>query len=143
MKRTSFNERLERLSQSPTDLPLDCQEQFLNDIRDRKCHIVKVEGNEQHPSYTYSVGLWHHFGHPEFITFSQPDQNGEQLIDDMQKLVKVGQPPAIPQTPDAPAQDYPIKLQPINDQKWIQDFLSLADWFYACESFPVVELFQN
>jgi hypothetical protein len=138
MKKTSFNERLERLL--PNNLPTAFQDRVLSDIRDRKCHIVKVEGCDRHPSYSYSVGLWHHFGHPEFITFSQPQQMGEQLIDDMQKLVKVGQPPVVQLQPK---ENYPVKLQPIHDSQWISDFLSLADWFYDRESFPVLELFGD
>jgi hypothetical protein len=137
MKKTSFNERLERLL--PNTLPTAFQDRVLNDIRDRKCHIVKVEGCDQYPSYSYSVGLWHHFGHPEFITFSQPQQMGEQLIDDMQKLVKVGQPPVV----QPHKENYPVKLQPIHDSQWISSFLSLADWFYDRESFPVLELFGD
>ncbi|MEO0374743.1 MAG: DUF4262 domain-containing protein [Cyanobacteria bacterium P01_A01_bin.17] len=143
MKKTSFNERLERLSQSRTILPPDCQDQVLSDIRDRKCHIVKVEGNDQHPSYAYSVGLWHHFGHPEFVTFSQPEQIGEQLIDDMQKLVKVGQPPVVQPAQEGSELNYPVKLHPIDNAQWARDFLPLADWFYDRESFPVLELFPN
>ena len=145
MNKKSFNERVERISQSPNPPPFDCQDRIkiLSDIRDRKCHIVKVEGNDQHPSYTYSVGLWHHFGHPEFITFSQSEQSGEQLIDDMQKLVKVGQPPAIQHPSGQPPEDYPVKLQPITDEQWSRNFLSLADWFYDHDFFPVLELFPN
>lgn len=141
MKKTSFNERLARLSQST--LPPDCQDQVLSDIRDRKCHIVKVKGNHLHPSYTYSVGLWHHFGHPEIITFSQPEQRGEQLIDDIQKIVKVGQPPVVNEESGALEAHYPIKLQSIEDEQWTRDFLPLANWFYDRESFPVLELFPN
>ena len=140
MKKTSFSERLERLSQSQNNLPSAFQDQVLNNIRDRKCHIVTVEGNDQHPGYAYSVGLWHHFGHPEIITFNQPEQKSEKLIDDMQQLVKVGQPPLVHQEE---REHYPVKLQPIDDGQWISSFLNLADWFYDRESFPVLELFCN
>jgi Domain of unknown function (DUF4262) len=143
MKKTSFNQRLERLSQSGHCPPLQDTEAVLNDIRDRKCHIVKVKGDDQRLDYAYSIGLWHHFNHPEIIAFGSPEQVGEQLIDDIQALVKVGQPPPIRQTLGQPAAEYPVQLQPIEDEQWIRHFLRGADWFYDQESFPVLELLWN
>lgn len=113
---------------------------MLNEIRDRKCYIVKVTGNDQQPDYAYSIGLWHHFNHPEVIAFGPPDQVGEQLIGDIQTLVKVGQPPPVQQALGLPAERYSACLQPIEDQQWIRHFLKGADWFYDRESFPVLEL---
>ncbi|MGF1600547.1 MAG: DUF4262 domain-containing protein [Thermosynechococcaceae cyanobacterium] len=140
MKKTSFNQRLERLLSSGSCPPLSYPEQVLDDIRDRKCHIVKVIGNDQQPDYAYSIGLWHHFNHPEVIAFGPPDPVGEKLIRDIQTLVKVGQPPPIQQALGLPVQNGPAHLQPIADEQWIRHFLNGADWFYDRESFPVLEL---
>ncbi len=143
MKKTSFNQRLERLSQSENRLPPLCQDRVLNDIRQHKCHIVTVPESDGQPGYTYSTGLWHNFEHPEIITFGLPESVGEKLIDDMQKLVKVGQPPVVKQALGKSEDHYPVELQPIEDEQWINQYLPLANWFYARESFPVLEILWN
>lgn len=137
MKKASFSQRLERLDQAR--LSPAAQQWILGNIREHKCHIATVEGTAERPSYAYSVGLWHHFGYPEIIAFGPPQQTCEQLIDDIQTLVKVGQPPPVQQQFGQSEAHYPVELQPIEDDQWISDFLQLADWFYAHDPFPVLE----
>ncbi|MEZ6036168.1 MAG: DUF4262 domain-containing protein [Planctomycetota bacterium] len=53
----------------------------LADIHEHGVHIAHVEGGPGEPCYSYTVGLWHSFEHPEVIVFGLEDVVARELLD--------------------------------------------------------------
>ena len=52
------------------DPSLDAQERkALEDVQQHGLHLVHVLPNGDTPGWTYSIGLWHNYRHPELVVF--------------------------------------------------------------------------
>jgi hypothetical protein len=44
----------------------------VRDVIEHKCHLIAIPPDEHGPGYVFSIGLYLHFAHPEFVLFG-PD----------------------------------------------------------------------
>jgi hypothetical protein len=54
-------------------------------------YVVHVAADAAGPAFTYSIGLWRNFGHPEVIVAALEEQAGFDLIDQIGLAVKARQ----------------------------------------------------
>jgi len=50
--------------------------------------VIMVSSTTYSPSFTYSIGLWETYKHPEIICFGLPDKLGHEIINDVADIIK-------------------------------------------------------
>ena len=55
------------------------QQKLVDDVKEYGCHILNVAGDNR-PDFSYSVGLFANFGHPEITISGLPAEKAAQLI---------------------------------------------------------------
>ncbi len=122
------------------------EEQVVLDVLngDRNCHLVSVAASrdtrDPGPPFTYSVGLWHTFWHPEIICTGLPSPIASQLMNFYADQISIGQPP---QT-DTPLQEaltggYELQFKIcVPDAK--TKYMHWATWFNSGTDYPVLQM---
>ncbi len=141
MGKVSLDQHLDRLLHAGSWQRI--HHEMLDNIRTRRFHLTTVDTEGVEPTPVYSVGLWHHFNHPEIVTFGLPEQVAKDLITDMIYLIKMGQPPAMSTPLGQVNGHYPVRLEPVTDRNLVHTHLPMAVWFYEGDTFPVLQLFWS
>lgn len=67
----------------------NADETILRNVRTHGCHVVSIpDGN---PHFTFSVGLFANYSHPELITFGLNGNSGHTIINEVRDRVAAGQ----------------------------------------------------
>jgi hypothetical protein len=122
----------------PPEAQDDDERKVLDDVRDYGWHAVGVEEDDEGPPFTYTVGLYHSFGHPEIIVLGVPPSIGFGILTNLADEIRIGR-------EFAPGPDYAEILEAYAvrfikvGQEFYHDYLGYDRWFYRREPFPVFQ----
>lgn len=142
-RQSQLKERITQLRLDENEERRRLQQDVLNHLRREQCYVISMESLEGSLNAVYTVGLWHSFKHPEIMILGIPEGVGQRLLSDMRDLIKIGQPPAVGCPVGRRVEYYPVRLEPVGDRDFIRQYLSMADWFYSDDPFPVLQLFWS
>ena len=115
------------------------EEKLLNNVHQYGWHCNSVSGNDETPSFTYTIGLFASYGHPELIIFGFGSKFAHSIVS---------------YVADAAAQGNPLNLS-IPSPDLLENYLCLfvqvpeplareyalsANWFYQDESVPFYQI---
>ncbi len=106
------------------------------------CHLMGVypEPDEAVPPFTYSIGLWYNFQHPEIICIGLPNQVAGMLINAYAKDVAEGNPPPLDTAiMGALAGDYQLQFKLCDDAAKVE-YTCWASWFNGDINYSVIQL---
>lgn len=108
----------------------------------KSCHLATVAAGREpnSPPYTYSVGLWHNFWHPELISVGLPAPVAMRVLGFYAEQIARGRPP---QT-DVPlcgavTGNTPIQFK-VCGAAAKADYLHWATWFHSTVDYPVLQM---
>ena len=113
--------------QEPQD---DGDRKMFRDILDHGCQVLAIQPGKNSPDFSYSVGLYLNFLHPEILIMGMSSQACHKAINqicreaDAGKIVKAGE-----QRSDLFEVPRPVRFVPV-DKKRYSDYLGYAVWFY-------------
>ena len=113
---------------------------LLSDIDRVGWHVVMIPEEDGSPGWSFSVGLFKTFNHPEVVVFGLPLELSQEVINgigaDIQKsnVFQSGQ-----EYPDI-LDGVLCTFRPVV-QRWYRPFLGYARWYYRGEKFPVLQCF--
>ena len=114
-------------------------EKLIKDIKEFGWAVIMIEATDYLPSFSYTIGLWKNYNHPELIAFGLTTKTLHSILNIGGALAKEG---AILQT----GREYEDffdngSTQFINvDKRNIKDYLGYAIWFNKTNEFPVLQL---
>ena len=115
------------------------QQKLVADVREYGCHILNVAG-ENRPDFSYSVGFYLNFGHPEIIVSGLPAEKAMQLINLACDNVRQGATFGDGTVSAALTQGASLAFVGVAPEHYA-DRLGFACWFYqSLGGFPVVQL---
>lgn len=116
----------------------DGDRKLLSDIERVGWHVVMIPEEEGTPGWSFSVGLFKRFNHPEIVVFGLPLELSGEVINAIGRDIKKGQ-------AFEAGQEYPEILEgvlctfrPVLRQ-WYRPFLGYAGWYYRGPEFPVLQ----
>jgi len=68
----------------------DLDRKLLADVVKHKCCIVEIAGDQHFPGYSFSVGLFLNFGHPELIVVGLNPKVAFRAINDVRDMIQAG-----------------------------------------------------
>jgi hypothetical protein len=111
---------------------------ILLDIKHHGWHRMGVYGEEDRPSWVYTIGLHHTYGHPEIVVFGFDLQLLMGIAGTIGNLVKEGRRfEAGTESPDI-IERFNCSFVPV-DRRWYERFFGRGIDYYGGESFPVLQ----
>lgn len=117
--------------------------QLLHDVETHGWHIihvgVPVGEDSTGPGWSYSVGLFRTFGHPEFIIMGIHPSVAQTIINDLGIRVKDGQRFRTGMCDPDVLEKYEVSLIAMRMDQY-RAHLGYALWFYGGREFPVLQV---
>lgn len=120
--------------------PADASErQVLDDVRRYGWHAIGVEEDEEGPPFTYTIGLYRTFEHPEVIVLGPEPHVGHGILANLARAVEAGSRFEVGgEYEDILAAEYSVRFLTV-DRAYYHDYLGYARWFYEGDDFPAVQ----
>jgi hypothetical protein len=116
----------------------DSDRKLLSDIDRVGWHVVMIPEEDGTPGWSFSVGLFKTFNHPEVVVFGLPLELSGQVINGVGADIQKGK-------TFEPGREYPEILEGVLCtfrpvvQRWYRPFLGYAGWYYRGPEFPVLQ----
>jgi len=118
----------------------DVQQKIVDDIHEYGLHVLSVLEDEEGVDFSYSVGLWRTYGHPEILIIGLGSNISHWIINTIANRIKNRDETM---TTD---QSYAGFLEGFEclffevSKTQCAEFVHMAMWFYEQEEFPVLQL---
>lgn len=119
-----------------SDVP---EQKVLDDVSEFGWHCVHVLGEAELVEYSFTVGLFHSFGHPELVIFGLPAKIAHQVLSIAANAAKAGEPLDLSAPSDALFENCTCFFAeiPANER---YEHLGFGLWFYQGNSFPAYQV---
>src|ERR1051326_978968 len=119
----------------------DSDRKLLDDVIEHKCHIIGIPEGPHGPSYSFSVGLFLHFEHPEIIIFGLPYTVAATAINDIRTFIEQGRFFKAGDISEQIFAGYPGAFIDVS-RAFYPYYLGTAIWFYRSinNGFPVMQI---
>lgn len=112
----------------------------IGDIRDYGVHILHVFDSEGvHPRFSYTVGLWHRYAHPEVIIFGLSEELCHAVLNDLNRDILGGQSYRAGQSATEVLEGFRCYFEAIPSQ-YFKEFFGWDLWFYEGDHFEAVQM---
>lgn len=111
---------------------------LLSDVQTYGWHMITVPEDEVGPGFTYSIGLFKSYGHPEVIVFGLPNDVMRSVVDTVASIVKSGQVFADGHESADVLDGYSSVFRAVRPEHY-KEYFGYAIWFYAGTTFPALQ----
>jgi hypothetical protein len=116
------------------------QSKLVADVRDYGWHVLNVFSPEgRRPNFSYSVGIYESFGHPELIVFGLSLETGHKLINVVGDAIKAGREFQHGTSSADLIEGYDCVFRAVPRHLY-PEYFGLGIWFHGDEEFPVLQL---
>jgi len=103
-------------------------------------HVHPTEGTEQEV-FSYTIGLYATYGHPEIMVFGMPTEKAHGILSECADLIKAGNRfPVGEPVPDVLSGDYKVIFRPVQRSNF-NEYLGTALRYYGPKDFSALVLF--
>ena len=111
---------------------------MLGDIAQYGWHVIGITEDKGRPGWTFSIGMYKTFGHPEIIVFGLSTGLGHRVVNGIGEAIRAGQRFEAEQEYADILADVRCIFKPVQSH-WYKWVLGYARWFYEGDDFPVVQ----
>lgn len=113
-------------------------EKQLSDIKEHGLHVIHVLEDEKGPNFSYSVGLFHTYQHPEIIMIGLKRELAHILINNIAFDIKEGKTYKGGQFYSDILDDFECLMLDV-EAKYYDEYFGQASRFYKSNDFPVLQ----
>ena len=112
----------------------------LDDVAEYGWHDLHIHPRpDDDPSWSFTIGLWSSYGHPELITFGLDHRVAHDLLTTAAQAAAEGRTYAAGEESDDFLEGYPVRFVAVGPQ-WLGAFMGYAQWFHETTDVPVLQL---
>ena len=115
------------------------EKKLLDDIDAFGWHGLHILGDDEYPPFSYTVGLFHSYGHPELLIYGLPRDVAHAILRIAAQAAASGQPIDLSAPTDALLEGYDCAFVPVPLEAY-PDHVGFARWYYGDDTFPVVQV---
>ncbi len=115
------------------------EQKLLDDIAQYGWHCVGILSEDEDGPYSFSVGLFQTFGHPELVIFGLTSEVAHQILSIAVTAIRSGQPLDLTQPTDALLEGYACRFVDVPKSEYYEH-LGFARWYYRGDSFPACQV---
>ena len=115
------------------------EQSIVDNVREFGWHCTSVGGGEEAPPFTYSIGLWESFDHPELVVIGLDTNLAHSVLSKVARAVEVGEAFDLSQPTDRLLDNYSCVFLAVPPEQYADLILS-ACWYYRNEEIPVYQV---
>ncbi len=116
------------------------KKRIIDDIKEYDCHLALLESDGYLPAFTYTIGLYEKFQHPEIIIFGLETNIMGHILNDLRDEIKKGEAYEPNKTYSGLLEGYEIQFLEVKKENY-RDYLGYAAWYYKKSfDFPVLQM---
>ncbi|HEY4322363.1 MAG TPA: DUF4262 domain-containing protein [Mucilaginibacter sp.] len=113
-------------------------QKLLDDIEKYGLHVLHIFGEEDYPPFSYSVGLYKTYNHPEIIIVGLKQQLSHIIINNIAEDIKNGVNYSPFSSSDNILDNYRCLFIPVNKSNY-KGYVGYDRWYYKGDDFPVLQ----
>ena len=115
------------------------EERCVADVERYGLHVLEVGAEEDSPTFAYTVGLCHTFGHPEDIILGLDLDVMHELLNGVAAELRRGARFAPGAVSDALLEGYDVAFRAVPERHY-RAYLGWANWFNGGTAYPVLQM---
>ncbi len=116
------------------------KERIISDIKEYDCHLAMLESDGYLPAFSYTIGLYEKFQHPEIVTFGLKIDVMGHLLNHLRDQIKKGESYEPNKTYSGLLEGYEIQFLEVKKENY-PDYLGYTGWYYKKSfDFPVLQM---
>jgi hypothetical protein len=120
---------------TPTD---EAERKAVSNIKKYGLHIIQVFADEQNPQFSYSIGLFENYLHPEIIIIGLRHELARILLNNMAHDIKNGKTFTAGEYHEGVLDNFVCYFGEVPQNQY-QDNVGWATWFYEGKNFPLLQ----
>lgn len=115
------------------------EQKVIDDVAKHGWHCVNVLAEGDDGPFSFTVGLFHTYSHPELIIFGLPSNVAHQVLHIAVEAIRNGQPIDMGQPTDELLEGYSCCFVEVPRHQYAAH-VGFAQWFYLGDEFPVYQV---
>ncbi|WP_226469898.1 DUF4262 domain-containing protein [Luteimonas panaciterrae] len=111
----------------------------LRNIKTYGWHCNHVFADQEQSGFSYTIGLYESYGHPEMIIFGLPHTITHPILIDIADAAKSGRPFDLSKPTDALIVDYSCCFAEVSADRY-EEHATAARWYYRDKPFPAYQI---
>ena len=116
----------------------DAERKTLSDVKKHGLQIIHVFGNEDNPHFSYTVGLFESYLHPEIIIIGLKRELAQVLLNNMAYDIKNGKNYTVGEFHEGVLDDFLCYFGEVPKSEY-KESVGWAIWFYEGSDFPLIQ----
>ncbi|MBA2079490.1 MAG: DUF4262 domain-containing protein [Rhodanobacter sp.] len=117
----------------------ESEQKVLDDIAKFGWHCISIFAEGEEAEYSFTVGLFQSFGHPELIIFGLAPQVAHQILCIAADAARSGHPLDLAQPSDALVNNYLCCFTQVPASAY-QAYVGFGRWYYGGNAFPLYQV---
>lgn len=115
------------------------EQKVIDDIAQYGWHCVNIMAEGEHVEYSFTVGLFQSYGHPELIIFGLPSNVSHQILAIAADAAKARSPLDLARPTDALLNNHSCCFVEVPFSEY-RDHVGYARWYYQGDNFPLYQI---
>ena len=115
------------------------EQRVLDDINKYGWHCVNILAEGNHTEYSFTVGLFHTYQHPELIIFGLAHDIAHEILTIAANAIKRKEPIGLAVPTDALLEGYSCCFIDVPISKYYEH-VGFCHWFYQSDNFPLYQI---
>ena len=111
----------------------------LSNISEFGWHCVNVIEDDGHPPWSFTIGLFETWDHPELIVIGRSRATSHEMLKTLATQIEDGDPPNLADREPYPLLGIPCHFLEVNP-RYYSDYVGFALWFYRKRQFPLYQI---
>ncbi len=115
------------------------EQKVIDDIASYGWHCVNIMEERDLPPYSFTIGLFHSYGHPELIIFGLKAETAHKILAIAADAAKTGAPIDLSQPTDALLNNYACCFVQVPVTEY-HEHVGYCRWYYQGNDFPLYQV---
>jgi Domain of unknown function (DUF4262) len=115
------------------------EQKVLDDVSKFGWHCMNVFGDDEHEPFSYTVGLFQTYGHPELLIYGLPSNIAHSVLNIAAEAAASGKAINLSESTDELLNGYSCVFVPVPLTEYAEH-LGFARWYYDGDNFPVQQV---
>ena len=115
------------------------EQKLLDDVAEFGWHCMKVSGDTEHEPFTYTIGLFQSYGHPELLIYGLPGEVAHSVLTIAANAAAAGKPLSMAKPTEELLEGYSCVFVSVPRAEYAEH-VGFARWYYEGDDFPVEQV---
>jgi len=115
------------------------EQKLIDDIERFGWHCIHINAEEGLVEYSFTVGLFQTYRHPELVIFGLPSKTSHRILTIAANAAKAGTPLDLSQTTDELVEDYACCFAEVPKEHYYEH-VGFCRWYYQGNNFPLYQI---